>query len=421
MQLLDRAPVPAVIRQHAEDAAVLRGMRSVLVRAPHVRLLQLGRLDERLAAHLDGLREGGQASREVCVAALASPSPGAVFAAAVLAIEMRDTALLRQLLALAEAEPTLLSGLSSALGWVQASSLRGITADLLASPHPFVRDAGLAACALHQVSPGGVLDDALAQVPSTTAVRTVLALGRQQDLPAVLRALDASAASPGLRFIVARAALLLGDRGKAMRALAELAQTESPVQRFAVGMAAAMMEATGVHALLKPLSQDPAHARTLIRGIGAAGDPYYVPWLIKQMAEPKLARVAAEAFSMITGLDLAALDLDRKPPEGGVFGPNDDPADVDVALDEDDGLAWPDVERISAWWQAHSAGFQPGTRYFVGQPPTPAHCLRVLKTGFQRQRIAAAEALCLLQPGTPLFNVAAPTWRQERQLSQMGA
>jgi len=44
----------------------------------------------------------------------------------------------------------------------------------------------------------------------------------------------------------------------------------------------------------------------------------------------------------------------------------------------------------------------------------------VLRTGFQRQRTAAAEWLCLLQPGTPLFNTAAPAWRQQRGLTQMG-
>jgi hypothetical protein len=44
-----------------------------------------------------------------------------------------------------------------------------------------------------------------------------------------------------------------------------------------------------------------------------------------------------------------------------------------------------------------------------------------LKTGFQRQRIAAAEYLTLLAPGTPLFNTAAPAWRQQRLLAKMSA
>ena len=40
----------------------------------------------------------------------------------------------------------------------------------------------------------------------------------------------------------------------------------------------------------------------------------------------------------------------------------------------------------------------------------------MLREGFQRQRSAAALYLCLLQPGTPLFNTAAPAWRQQRLL-----
>jgi uncharacterized protein (TIGR02270 family) len=83
-------------------------------------------------------------------------------------------------------------------------------------------------------------------------------------------------------------------------------------------------------------------------------------------------------------------------------------------------LPWPDVERISAWWQANGHRFAPGTRYFMGEPPSAAHCLDVLKNGFQRQRMAAAIYLCLLKPGTPLFNCAAPAWRQQRLLAKMG-
>jgi hypothetical protein len=37
----------------------------------------------------------------------------------------------------------------------------------------------------------------------------------------------------------------------------------------------------------------------------------------------------------------------------------------------------------------------------------------------QRQRILAAHYLCLLDPGTPLFNTSAPAWRQQRWLAKM--
>jgi uncharacterized protein (TIGR02270 family) len=172
-------------------------------------------------------------------------------------------------------------------------------------------------------------------------------------------------------------------------------------------------------ALLASLAKDPALIRTVIRGVAMAGDPHYVPWLIVQMEDLKLARLAGEAFSFITGLDLAYLDLECKPPEGVEIGPNDDPDDANVAMVEDDGLPWPDVAKVTGWWQANGMRFDAGHRYFIGAVPTPATCLEVLKAGFQRQRIAAAEYLCLFSPGTPLFNTAAPSWRQQRLLARM--
>jgi hypothetical protein len=54
----------------------------------------------------------------------------------------------------------------------------------------------------------------------------------------------------------------------------------------------------------------------------------------------------------------------------------------------------------------------------MGQPPNPDNCQRVLREGYQRQRIAGALYLALLRPGTPLFPTAAPAWRQRRWLAE---
>ena len=56
----------------------------------------------------------------------------------------------------------------------------------------------------------------------------------------------------------------------------------------------------------------------------------------------------------------------------------------------------------------------------MGEPVSVLHCQKVLREGYQRQRIAAAEYLCLLNPGTLLFNTRAPVWRQQRWLAKMG-
>jgi uncharacterized protein (TIGR02270 family) len=137
------------------------------------------------------------------------------------------------------------------------------------------------------------------------------------------------------------------------------------------------------------------------------------------MADPKTARVAGEAFTLITGVDLSIAQLDGDPPERFESAPNDDPDDSDVEMDADEGLPWPDVNKVQAWWDANGHKFQPGTRYFMGAPVTRQHCIDVLKRGYQRQRILAAHYLCLLEPGTPLFNTSAPAWRQQRLLAQM--
>lgn len=420
MSAILRPPIPVVVQQHLDNTSVLRSTRAVLVRAPHVQLHRLRRLDDRLAASLDGLAIAGDFARGLCVAALETPGRGAMFANAIGAIDTRDPALLERLLSLAEAVPEARVGLVSAFGWAPAPSLRGITRALLDSPHAFRRDIGLAACAMHHADPEAVLETAMDDAAhARQAIVVAGKLGRTDLLPGCLGGLPQE--DDARRFEAARSALLLGDRQAALRTLVALAGKDGPCQAESAVLALKVLPAAQAHELLQSLAQEEASVRLLVRGIGAAGDPHYVPWLIAQMRDLKLARLAGESFSTITGLDLAAEDLELKPPENHAAGPNDDPDDEDVAMDEDESLPWPDAEKIEGWWQACGHRFPPGSCCFVGGPVSPDHCLAVLKTGFQRQRIAAADHLSLMAPGTPLFNTAAPAWRQQWLLSQMDA
>lgn len=413
--------VPNVIQQHVEESAVLRGVRSILVRAPHVKLHHLRRLDDRLAAHLDGISIAGEYGRSVCIASLEDPDKGRIFTAAVRAIEDGDAAALHRLLALAEAMPELWPGLLSAAGWVSASFLQGTVRDWLASPGGFQRELGISACAMHRVDPGDALEKTLHD-PDTRAraraLRCAGESGRRELLAPCLAAADDQ--DPGCRLWAARSAVLLGDRDSGIEVLDYLAAHDMAARPYALPLLLKLAEPERANALLKPLARDPASIRLLIKGSGASGDISYVPWLIKQMDDLALARLAGDAFSLITGADLALQDLERKPPADMESGPNDDPGDDDVAMDEDDGLPWPDPAKLQAWWQDRQSRFTPGRRYFMGEPVTIAHCKHVLHEGYQRQRIAASEYLCLLQPGTSLFPTSAPAWRQERWLRTMG-
>lgn len=410
-----------VVQQHAEEAAHLRHVRSVLVRAPHVKLHQLARLDERIAAHLDGLAVAGDFGRTLCAAALEHPGVGEVFAAAVRALEEKDQQRVDRLVALVEAMPESARGLISAFGWVSAQFLQGTIKEFLGASNPYRRLVGLAACAMHRVDPGPMLDTAMSDAEvrlRARALRTAGECGRRDLLQGCSNRLGDEDSACG--FWAAYSAVLLGNRGAALDRLASIFQAPGPHREQAMRLVLRALDPPRAHTLLRDFAQhDPANVRTLLQGAGIAGDPQYVPWLIKHMNDLKLARLAGESFTLITGADLAWLDLERRPPEGAEFGPTENPEDEGVDMDPDDSLPWPDPEKIQKWWAGNAHQFQSGVRFFMGSPPNREHCIDVLKNGYQRQRIAAAEYLCLLTPGTSLFNTAAPAWRQKRWLSRL--
>jgi len=417
---LQRPVIPTVVFQHLEDATALRSVRAVLVRAPHVKLLHLARTDERLAAHLDGLSVSGDYGAGLSQAALDAPGVGQLFVSAVLAIERRDAAQIERLLSLLDVVPDAARALSSAFGWASPALLRGITTPLLASESPTARWLGLAACAQHRVDPGATLSAALEQPHAGLRIRALRAageLGRVDLLPACLAHLQDD--PPALGLPAARSAILLGDRGGAVNTLRSLALKPGPTQLEALALALFTADADTARSLVKQLATQGAPLRTLIKAAGWSGDAQVVPWLFKHMEDDANARLAGEAFSFITGIDLAWLDLERKPPETVPGGPNDDPNDDNVALDEDESLPWPDLPKLSAWWSKNAGQFPAGHRLFAGAPPTTNHCFDVLKEHTQRRRMAAALYVSLLKPGSVLFNCAAPVHRQKRLLAQM--
>lgn len=407
-----------IVGQHAEEAAFLWLLRAAAVRAPHYRLKDLTKLDKRVEAHVDGLRVAAEAGWALAVEQLAFEEAGELFAASVLALESRDWARIDLVIDLAARVPEAARGLFSALGWVERTQLHGTVKALLDSEEPFRRRLGLIACTLHRVDPGARLKEALADPEPglrASALKAAGELGRADLREAVREHLDDD--DPACRFSVARAAVLLGERGEALRRLfAIAADGTSPWQAAALAVGPRLLTSDAAQAWFRDLAAEPAWRRLLITAIGVHGDASYVPWLIERMQTPQLARLAGEAFSMITGVDLAYDDLETDRPEGFESGPTENPEDEDVALDPDEDLPWPAPELIARWWQANAARFPAGQRYLCGQPATEAHCREVLRSGFQRQRSASALELTLMRADRPLFECRAPAFRQQAAL-----
>lgn len=421
--------VPVVVQQHAEEAAMLRHVRSVLVRAPHVGLLHLGRLDERIAAHLDGLAVAGRHGDALLLAALERPGAGEVFALAVRALQSRNQRLLDHVLDLVDAVPDAARGLASAMGWVSSADLQGVVRQLLDARQPAQRALGLVACRLHRVDPGPVLVAALSDpqaVVRMAALRAAGELGRVDLLERVRQAISDD--SPDVVVCAATAACLLGERRSALQVLVVAAQQPGPTADPALALLLAAHDSAAAGDVVRSLSQasqaapgDLVKRRRLIRALGWLGDARFVPWLIERMAEPLCTRLAGEAFCWISGADLARMDLETLDAPPLPEQPSEDPADEDVSLDQDDSLPWPDVAKVQAWWAQQTsmqAAAAAGQRLFEGEAPGPAVVQRVLREGTQRRRAQAARWACVLQPGQTLFPVAAPTWRQQRWLSK---
>lgn len=406
------------IQQHAEECAFLWLLRARAVDAPHYNLEHLLRLDERVEAHVDGLRVAGDAGWELLVEQLAYEEAGEVFAAAVIALERHDGARIERVLEVAERVPETVPGFVSALGWVEKPKLQGTAKAFIRASSPFLRRLGVAACAVHRVDPQGALDQAMAASDPALRGRALKAAGElgRADLVEAVRA-HAGDEDAGCRFWAAWSAVLLGDRRQAPRALlAAASDPGSPMQARALRLVPRLLVADAARAWFGQMAEDPARLRPLIEAVGVHGDPHYVPWLIRQMGTPAAARVAGEAFSMITGVDLAYEDLEGEWPEGFSAGPTEDPEDEDVAMDPDEDLPWPAPALVERWWGENAARFPAGQRFLCGQPVTEAHCLEVLRSGYQRQRIGAALELTLMRPDRPLFEWRAPAFRQRAAL-----
>ncbi len=410
--------IPFIIEQHSENVSYLWQQRDWAIREPHYSLKDLTHLDDRLEANIDGLRIAGDVGWDICMQALALNEPGEVFAAAILAFEGEDDRRVDEVVKVALEEPTNWRALISAMGWLSDEDYQRWIPGLLDHNDISYRRLAITASVIHRKDPGATLVAALDDPEPDFQARALLAVGelKRRDLLPVLRQ-KYSSQEPSCRFWPAWSAVLLGDR-YALDILKTLATAESPFLEQALRIMLRAMDVPSATKWLNDFARNPGVLRYAVLGAGIIGDPLYIPWLISVMTVPEVARVAGEAFTMISGVDLAYDDLDGEWPEGFEAGPTEKPEDEDVAMDLDEDLPWPEPNLIEAWWEKNKNNFLVGKRYLAGKPITVGQCQHVLNTGFQRQRRAAALELALLQKDEPIFNTSAAGFRQQKLLQQ---
>lgn len=384
----------SICEEHASEAAFLWAHRDRAVVDPSYDRASVAELDERVEAHVDGLRLAESLGWECAMEALdESADAGAAFVSTVLALERGALKGFARVLDRAAEDSKAARGIVSAMGWIPFARVRPILPGLLAGRcPPSLIWLGIAGCAVHRQDPGHVLGYALVSSSERVrarALRAVGELGRADHLPE-LRGAMASEADDACRYWAAWSAALLGEP-KATEVLWSFAAGGGAFAERAAAMVMRRIDVRMGLTWLYSLAGMAGGVRPALAGAAALGDPTLVPWLLDAMKTPETARLAGLSFSMMMGLDLAEEKLVTDRPEGFVEGPSDDPEDDDVATDPDDGLPWPDPVALEGWWKREGRRFQKGTRYLLGQPIAETGWLeKVLDAGSQAARAAAA-------------------------------
>ncbi len=401
----------SIITKHAEDAAFLWPQRDKAVRSNHYTERDLRRIDDRLAANLDGLLLAGERGFEICLAELrAHGDEGEVFSAGVLALATGATARLEPVFDAAFRSDAGARALVAAIAYHDFAHVEPLLRDWIGSRSAFARYLGIAGYAAHRRAPPAdwnyLLEDASPRV-ARRAIRAVAELGCLESLAVLKERVE----DAWFGFEVCGVLALRGaaDESVLETLFAHLAEPNH-TYRAALALSLAAPRALGAYARACLEARNEVGAIALIE---AGGDLSWMPVLIRLMGEEACEHLAGEALHTMLGVDLEQSDLTRASERDS----RDDNERSERYLVHEARLALPSALAVARWWRAHEPEFEPGMRYLAGVPVADAcggvedaqrEMLRqVVRCARPRQRLMAAQRLVADWPGVPSANTDA--------------
>ena len=401
-----------ICEEHVVDASFLWLYRDQGIRSPNYSAHDVAEVDERIEAHLDGLRLAGEIGWQAAEENLKWEQPGEVFTGTAMAFSIGKKRLIDKVMDVGTASVQVARGAISGIAWIQDRDIAPFIRSFIQSKEPMIQRIGIGACAVLRKDMGEVLAQFLKNdtpVVCSRALKAAGEFGRVDVLEECLSHIHSKDQEGA--FWAAWSAALLGDLGASTDKLKSIALQGGKHAERACDLAGRNMNVNDAQEWLQELSSKTENLRLAIVLGNAIGMPVLVSWLINMMTVPALARKAGEAFTNITGADLVDMELAGDEPEGFEAGPTEDPRDGFVEMDADEDLPWPDVNRIAPWWAAHKNSYDPHQRYLLGRPIQAESLQEALLYGKQPQRHAAALEQVLLSPGHGLVEVRARTIR----------
>ncbi len=436
-------PFAGIIEEHVEELSFLWQRRAKAVKQPNHTIASVQKLEQRITKHIAGLRLDSEATWDFCEQALDNfGDDGETFTAAVLALESQETYKIQRVMehAFTSENKTACNGFISALGWLPKHLTHPLIEQCLFSENPQEKYLAIAACSVRRENPGKELlrilqNENYRDHPAlyARALRLTGELKFHNISPLVNNIAQQTttqnqAESNDIAFWSHWSAILLGNKN-AYNGIKPYVFENSIYQGQAIETIFRCLDLEQSRRWIHDLANTPHQTRQVIQSCMALGDPAAIPSLINYMKAPLLARIAGEAFTHITGVNIESAGFCRNAPpeewrtiEESIEEDGDDENDGDEELEhkiqaqcyfegssveEDSFLPWPDPQKIRNYWQKHHHSVTQKQRYFLGQPIHPAHSQQVLAQGTQRHRRAAALELALSKDRHMLVNTSA--------------
>jgi len=401
-----------IYEQYVVDASFLWVLRSVNVKQPHYYLSDLAELELRISDNLDGLMSSFELAWKICLEELVYEQAGETFTAAVIAFRSHDINKIKFIVAHGFTNEETFKGLVSALGWLPKTIVNDWIKKFLYSKDLNHKYLAIAVSSLRRKNPGNILNDILSR---EDCLENEALLARSLRLVGELKLYSLSnvvakivlTKNQTIKFWANWALVLLGEYKRILN-LFEFIEEDSELQLLATEIIFKVLPIDQARIKISALSKHPDRMRTIIHASGYLGDPYAIPWLIDKMHHIDTAKIAGEAFTLITGIDLERYNLAIDTTEEIAAVPNDDDENVD--MDEDENLPFPDVNKINHIWLRYRDRYHVGGRYMMGievsqnTPQTIDKLSALLKQVSMRQRKSVALTLALIGPQLPFIN-----------------
>jgi len=389
---------------YLDEAAFRWSLWERALDAPDHLLGEVAELEEQMAAHVDGLVLGGErVARRLLEPALAADETERIVAATLALLGGEEPPGPSAVLAaLPQAEPSALAALQRALELTAPSSLLSDLPSLLKKEDavPELLALVLDTLGAHELATASLYTPFFKHPEPQVAAAALRAASRARlplD-PGVLQHVLGSP-EPQLRDAAIVAGLLGGHR-TAWTACQAATASRTPGNRLPLLLLGMGGDERDAKRLLDLLSEE-ALWPDVLWALGFTGRIDAADACLELMRQERVAALAGEAFSAITGLRIEGkYAAERQEPEAEEPVPlEQEDLDADLVPKPENALPLPQANVVATWWREARPRMDTRKRYLAGQPFTPRVLLDALASAPMRRRHALALELTLRSRG----------------------